>query len=37
VPGYLKNNKRGGLVLFPGKTVVGQTFTIMIPLHFWER
>jgi hypothetical protein len=33
LPQRITNYKRGGLVLFPGKTVVGQTFTIMIPLH----
>ncbi|PYH41006.1 uncharacterized protein BP01DRAFT_360768 [Aspergillus saccharolyticus JOP 1030-1] len=25
--------KKGGLVVFPGKAIVGQTFTIMIPLE----
>lgn len=25
--------KKGGFVFFPGRSSVGQTFTIMIPLH----
>lgn len=27
------NYKMGGFVFFPGRSLVGQTFTIMIPLH----
>ncbi|KAB8213181.1 hypothetical protein BDV33DRAFT_185268 [Aspergillus novoparasiticus] len=33
LPREISTYKRGGLVVFPGEAAVGQTFTIMIPLH----
>lgn len=32
-PPNTSNYKMGGFVFFPGRSLVGQTFTIMIPLH----